>query len=283
MRDNTLAYTLVTPGGTAVGESTPTSTMWVEECNFHADTIMDRNGRPQAYGSSQMPGTKDGGVWSSTWRLIGNGATIAANEILLTRALHSLIRGTGTLQWTTKLGSAQRLPGLQLLADDSKIDGTSKVWQIQLAAERPAAEDLNATVINSVPLTDGGGGFTIPLTIPFTLVGSSGGTLQVENVGNFDAWPVLRAYGPIDNPRITNLSTGESLVFNGSIAAGDYWEIDLFAQTVLLNGVIPVNAINDALSDWFSIGITGPVTLQYSGNNYSTSTLLRAYMRSGWG
>jgi hypothetical protein len=78
---------------------------------------------------------------------------------------------------------------------------------------------------------------TFNRTYPVPSPGGSGmGT--ATNGGDYPTWPLLRFYGPCTNPAVywVTPATG-AVVFTGlTIAAGDYLDVDTFAQTALLNG-----------------------------------------------
>ena len=73
------------------------------------------------------------------------------------------------------------------------------------------------------------GGMTFPLMFPFTVEDTAGaigrpGFLYVA--GTAPTWPVLRVHGPCANPRITHVATGRTLTVQGSLAAGEWVDID---------------------------------------------------------
>lgn len=77
-------------------------------------------------------------------------------------------------------------------------------------------------------LGGGGGACVVPFVVPVA-VGASvlDTTVPIVYDGTWLAEPIVRIVGPITNPVITNLTTGEVLSFTGySIAGGDYYEID---------------------------------------------------------
>lgn len=71
------------------------------------------------------------------------------------------------------------------------------------------------------------------------------GTVQIENAGDRDAFPVVRAFGPFgiegsaaDETEIGNVTTGKTLVLAGlGISVGDYLEIDFRRKTILVNSL----------------------------------------------
>lgn len=89
--------------------------------------------------------------------------------------------------------------------------------------------------------------------------------LAPENLGNFDAQPTITIAGPITNPVLLNNSTGESLSFTGTIAAGDQYVIDTAARSAVNSaGANVFNKLNVG-STWFGLG-AGINNLQLNGS-----------------
>lgn len=289
MRDNGLEYELTTPAGSMDFTRSASAVTRLKQISFGAQVRGSKSSRSQQHGARFEPSFKDGGVLSvmldvNPLRAASDAAIEAARTEIIAHA-NELLDDDGVLGWTNRGGSTPlALTGLRTLTDPVfQVDGHA--WRVLLLLEspRPFAEDASATVVDSAALSVGGGGFTIPLTIPFTFTASSGGDLEVTHAGDFKlAYPVLRAYGPITNPHVVNQTTGKRLVFEGSIAAGDYWEIDLFERSVLLNGVTKVRALDASRSTWWAC-VRGANDLQLAGSGYTSSTFLRAYMKSSWG
>ncbi|MET8571787.1 hypothetical protein [Streptomyces sp. NPDC004783] len=73
------------------------------------------------------------------------------------------------------------------------------------------------------------GGLTFPLVFPFTIeytAGAVGRPGFLTNAGTAGTWPILRITGPCANPRITHVGSGRTLAVQGSLAAGEWVEID---------------------------------------------------------
>lgn len=289
MRENGLAYTLTTPAGTLTlnPANFAGSGLYVEDIDFNASIRNEQTDRAQAHGAYLDNSFKGGGTLALSLLVGGSSATNreTLNQSVLS-AFNSTLGadGTGTLTWASQDGSSQRqLSGLQL-SDDvqfERVGGTIKRIHALFSSERPFAEDATTTIVDSSALTSVGTGFTIPLTIPFTVTSSGGGLASVSNAGSFRSYPILRVYGAITNPVVRNLTDNRALTFTGSIAAGDFWEIDLFNKTVKLNGVSTVTTLSVASSDWFSIPI-GSSSLQLGGSSFDTNAKLRVLMRSAW-
>lgn len=284
MRDNSLIYTLTTPGGVVTFQRG--TNIFFKDVDWSAQINAEISERPQMHGGYYDAAFKSGGVWTGTAWLQAMrvaGATIEANRTSVVKAINSIMDADGTLGFTNT-GSSTPLALTVRAMQDVKFNIGALGWiaNVMLYSEKPFAEDATATTVDTSALTAGGGGFVIPLTLPTTFTASSGGTSTVTNNGDFYAYPKLRVYGPITNPNVINSTLGQRLVFSGSIADGDYWEIDLFEKTVRLNGLTSIRALTVASSSWFKLGF-GNTDLQLSGSGYNSNTKLRALMKSAWG
>ena len=115
----------------------------------------------------------------------------------------------------------------------------SAVWAAQFVAVDPlvysASQDTDSTT-----RTAEGSGFAVPVTPPFTLGASTSGSVRVTNAGSVAAPWTGRMEGPLTDPVITNLSTGERLAFtaNGglTLTSGEYVDMSSDGRSVLLAG-----------------------------------------------
>ena len=98
------------------------------------------------------------------------------------------------------------------------------------------------------------------------------GVVDVTNAGDVATWPTLRIYGPITDPRITNLYTDEALAFNIVIAGGDYLVVNTAERAVYLDDDPEADRYNNvdvAQTTWFPLR-PGPNRLRLSGSAYAT-------------
>lgn len=260
-----------------------TTAVYLDAAEFAAESRVLITPRASQHGARHAgPAKRSGGVWSAEIRVRGDRTTLDQNRSSVESVVSELVNGDGSLTWTQG-GSQRSLSGLVLLGEAWKADGSSMVCSLQVSSERPFAEDTTAVVSDSAALTVGGGGFAVPLTIPFTLTASTGGDLALNHVGDFvEAYPLLRVYGPIVNPHVINHTVEKRLVFDASIADGEYWDIDPFALTVTSSTGARVRALVPLESTWWALR-RGVNNLQLAGSGYSASTKLRAYMKNTWG
>jgi hypothetical protein len=189
------------------------------------------------------------------------------------KALMSSVSTPGTLKWTRDSGGQALQVDCQLssLAPLVLTDGGNMLSsQITLVAGDPRVYDQSLTT---------GTGTTI--TVPAT-----GGTCSYTNAGSMNTPPKIRIYGGITDPWVRKgtvaSSVGAGLVFSGTVASGDYLEIDVQARTVKTNGTTnSLSLLTAASSDWFELP-TGASTVCMTGSAISGSPRVDLIYRSAW-
>lgn len=107
---------------------------------------------------------------------------------------------------------------------------------IQLEASDPRIYS-NLLQSASTAVVTAAGGLSLPLTLPLDLGGTGdSGTFSAANLGNFEAPWVATINGPITDPQIQNVTTGELVRVAGSLSATDVLTIDQDNRRILLNG-----------------------------------------------
>ena len=112
--------------------------------------------------------------------------------------------------------------------------------------------------------------------------GSSGtsGSIFAINSGTFPTPPLFRIDGPVTNPSIENITTGETLGFtNLTLGAGEWLDVDTDARTVLLGGTSS-RFEKLTTAQWFDLR-PGTTELRFRGTT-AGSPLLTVYWRSAW-
>lgn len=136
--------------------------------------------------------------------------------------------------------------------------------------DNPAATDFMITAIGNLiygkdSVTSGnisrpvGGGLVIPFTIPAVASASTGGTVILTNAGTTTAFPMVDINGnggiiltgSLTNPVLSNLTTGKFIELHYTLAAGDYIQIDMENQLILLNGSSSLISSKTSSSDWW--------------------------------
>jgi hypothetical protein len=132
----------------------------------------------------------------------------------------------------------------------------------------------------------GGTGFAVPVVVPM-LFGSStlSGVSAINNRGDADEYPIIRLVGPIEDPKVTNLTYGEKLDFNGThIAAGVTYQMDLRYGYKTVTEIPNTNRIDklsddSSLSTWrFRPGIND-IQVMGTGITSATQAIFDYYYR----
>lgn len=211
-----------------------------------ADTLTGWYGSPSSTVQlTQKP--RAPGAWVSTSRQLTPrvitlaGAVAAPTPEALTDALNRL-NAAASLDATTLTVTEN---GVALLAIvyrqdvvlTTRVSDYAATFSIQLVAPDPRKFLTPLTATTRLPATSGG--LVIPFAIPFALSATStSGSCSLVNPGNVTGPVKLRIDGPTTGPVVTHLGTGAALVFAASLAlgAGDWIDVDMEAQTVLING-----------------------------------------------
>lgn len=191
----------------------------------------------------------------------------------VTKALMSSVSTPGTLKWTRD-SSGQALQvdcQLSSLAPLVLTDGGNMLSsQITLVAADPRVYDQSETTGTGTTITDA----------------AIGGTVSYTNAGSLATPPKIRIYGGITNPFVRKgtvaASVGAGLVFSGTVAPGDYLEIDVQARTIKTNGTTnALSLLTAASSDFFELP-TGSSTVCMTGSAISGSPRVDLIYRSAW-
>lgn len=198
----------------------------------------------------------------------------------------SLLRADGILRWTPT-GAAQRRLTVRLLEALQIGGGLIKEFQLALVAADPTVYAELLQTADTTALTVGGGGAEVfPHGFPYSYGDySGGGNVNVTNGGEVPSYPVVEVYGPITAPSIFNVTTGKVVSFTAlTIAAGDFLEVDMKAETVELNGSPDVNLIGklDVASSEFWALEPAVNAIRLSGSAFDAATKARVKWRDAY-
>lgn len=111
------------------------------------------------------------------------------------------------------------------------------------------------------------GGLVFPAVAPLAFAGSaSGGQVVATNSGEFDAPWTATITGPVNDPRIENVTTGKVVGFTGVLNAGETLTISSLDRTVLLNGTASRYSWLNPSSSWFDLP-AGDSTIRFAGTS----------------
>lgn len=104
-----------------------------------------------------------------------------------------------------------------------------------------------------VPLGSGtAAGVTFPLTFPLTFQTGAvpPGIATIGNEGTTDTWPVVTITGTVTDPRIENVTTGETLELDLALTGSDTVVVDMLNRTVTYNGANALGSIVSGSTFW---------------------------------
>lgn len=88
----------------------------------------------------------------------------------------------------------------------------------------------------TLDLSTSTGQLVFPITFPISFGNISSTGVSVAYAGNWQSYPTIYIYGPIDQPVITNVTTGEIIALAAAIPAGDIVTITLaFGAKSIIN------------------------------------------------
>lgn len=135
---------------------------------------------------------------------------------------------------------------------DQRFNYHDGLFDIEMTANDPL---LYSSTLHQVSggLPSPTAGLTFPVTFDVTFGASTGGSLEVENVGNYITAPVFTITGPVTNPTISFSATGQFMTFAITLAPTDVLVVDMKNRTVTLNDTANrYNTITTG-SSWFGI------------------------------
>jgi hypothetical protein len=151
--------------------------------------------------------------------------------------------------------------------------------EIEWHCSDPRIYAATASSVTASMATASGAGASFPLTFPLTFGGATtGGLLPATNDGEFEAPWTMTINGPVVNPRIENVATGQVISFTGEVGASSALVISSLERTVLLDGASRYSWLT-AGSQWFDLA-PGPNTFRFAGTSGSGSATLD--FRSTW-
>lgn len=243
--------------------------------------------RPQEHGAFDGPSFLEPKVFTV------KGAAVAASYAgaKLARDIMASVLGDPTLGLQTMV---VRAPGYrdmqcsvrrsdQVKTSEIGKDGVTFSWALLVVAPDPLRYSTALTTVAVGLPVVGLGGLVFPLVFPLLFgSGTAGGDTIVTNGGTIATWPTLTITGPVTGPIVTNVTTGDQLVFDPAfvVPAGQTVTIDTKNRLVTLAGVNRRDRLITA--EWFRIA-TGTQQLRFgSVGVYDPAAQLTVSFRESW-
>ena len=174
----------------------------------------------------------------------------------------------------------------------SEREGLTQTVPIVLHCSDPFWQDIESS---SVTFSAGGGSdtFEVPTVVPFKVGASTMLVSQfVDYVGDADAYPVIKIFGPVTDLKISIQPQGKNnsliLDFAGTtIAAGDWYEIDLRYGVKTIkdsNGVNKISTLsaNSNLAT-FRLFAGASNYISMTGTGITSSTMAQLTWKNAYG
>jgi phage-related protein len=100
-------------------------------------------------------------------------------------------------------------------------------------------------------------------------------------VGEFAVPWTATLIGPVVNPRLENISTGETLYFEGELGVGDELTVDSLNRSIVLNGNASRYSWLAVGSQWFSLA-PGETSIRYAGSTVGAGARYAIAFESAW-
>lgn len=243
--------------------------------------------RPQAHGLVDNTEFTDGSLIVLEGETFSSSIedAIAEFRALTLPMLQTLDGNPALLKWGEGVAGLDLQKRVRLAGEVTPIlfeSAPAVRYQAQFRAEDPRAYSQALTTATGSTLGIGAGGLTFNRTFNWTFAASTGGTVAVNNLGNRPSPPIFRIFGGCTNPTIVLVGTGKQISLTGTIAKGDFLELDVFARTIKLNGTS--NALfylNPAATTWFELPI-GTSTIQAIAFTFDATARCDVLYRSAY-
>lgn len=172
-----------------------------------------------------------------------------------------------------------RVRRLSLPVDRSYFFGHGSA-AVEFWATDPRIYSQASTTYTVTQAAVSGTGLTFPITFPLSFGGAvSGGQFVASNAGEFEAPWTATISGPITNPTLENVTTGQTIAFTGTVASGETLVISSLDRSVMLNGTASRYSWLVVGSSWWQLA-PGNNTVRLAGTSGSGSVSFTC--RSAW-
>jgi Siphovirus-type tail component, C-terminal domain len=234
---------------------------------------------PDVQGGGVIPKSGDHGAWAAPQYYAARQLTLTLSASAPTQALRDQARAL--LQQAVPVSDLalftynEPVPKQMMVRRSGRITETyptlaDVTFVVGLVAPDPRKYGTQALSTGPVNVSPAGmGGFTVPFTVPFSLPAQPpSGSAAVTNPGTFETRPVIMINGPITNPALINVTTGQTVSWTGLVLGpADVLTVDFKLRQAFLNGAYRSADLGSA---WWTLpagtpGTPGTSTIQLGG------------------
>ena len=179
--------------------------------------------------------------------------------------------------------------GTRLVETDALSVSVVRDTMVQVAFAVTACDPLlygpQVFAQTSLAATGAGTGLTYPLAYPLDYgvpAGVTPGAITVANAGTASYFPRLRIDGPVTNPVVTLVETGDVVRFKGAIAAGQHLDINWGTPRRVTLGDNAVNMRHKVsyTGNWLAVPVGGG-SISYTADDANPAALLSVWSYEG--
>lgn len=233
--------------------------------------------------------TGQDGTWPTAVQRSGRtvviGGTAFAPDLAAAQRAMRRFSAVPTVETLTVLDGLGELTARCSLDAQPLTDPTSPTsfdYQLTLHADDPLK--YGALAFAQTDLSDQSGtGLAYPLAYPLDYgvpQGATPGAVVVANAGTATYWPRLRIDGPVTNPMVSLVETGDWVRYNGSLLPGQWLDVDLGNRTVLLNGSVDVRQNVSSSGNWLGVP-TGVASMTWVADDADSRARLNIWSYEG--
>lgn len=195
-----------------------------------------------------------------------------------------------TMVWTDAFDEVRRakvrIRRRNMKTDQNYFNGFA-TYTVELRSSDPRlyGDQVDASVAQFQTTTSGGlrfGGTTPQFPLTFTVGSTLAGSITLSNNGNFETPTVVRMYGPVVNPRITNVTDGKFLQVNTTLSTtADWVEVDMDAKTILSSTGSSLYGFKTDSSEWFGLK-PGETVVTYTSTSSTGSPKMLVSYSHAW-
>lgn len=193
-------------------------------------------------------------------------------------------RGPAVLTVIDAAGELTRMVELDAV-NISPVRSAMFTWSYTVTACDPLLYGPEAFTQTTLADSAGGAGLTYPLAYPLDYglaPGVTPGAVTVANAGTASYFPRLRIDGPVTNPVVTLVETGDFVRFNGTIGAGQHLDINWGVPRRVTIGDNPVGVRHmvSYAGNWLAIP-QGGGSIAYSADDADPDAVLSVWSYEG--
>ncbi|MEQ8834267.1 MAG: hypothetical protein RIB67_07455 [Miltoncostaeaceae bacterium] len=136
-------------------------------------------------------------------------------------------------------------------------NGHGALYAVTLTGADPLALSAELHEAGYDPTTGHQGiGVEFDLTFDLAFTGTAVSSMNLTNAGNMPSPPLWRIEGPVTDPVIESLTTGEEIATTADLSAGQELWIDVGRRTARLgaeDGTLRLDLIDEASTAWFDL------------------------------